>query len=161
MVSREDEYARHAFGQPFDAAGEVYPCRRWRCIRAACSEPIRPTTAGTGMDADADVELDVVVAQLLSESLQYLGHLQRRFDAWRACCSSSSGAPPEGHDGVTDEFVQRAAVPEDHLDLQAEIAVQQFDDLLRVWRSDSVVKPRMSENSTVIWRLSPARLRPP
>ena len=39
--------------------------------------------------------------------------------------------PPESHDGVADELVQAATVPEDHLDLPAEVAVQQLDHLLR------------------------------
>jgi hypothetical protein len=42
--------------------------------------------------------------------------------------------PPEAHDGITDEFVERSSVREEDLDHLRQVLVQHLDDLFRLRR---------------------------
>jgi hypothetical protein len=68
---------------------------------------------------------------LLFETYQRPFHLARASERAAGMIRLIRRRAPERHDGIADVFVQRPLVTEDHLDLQAEIAVEQIDDLRR------------------------------
>ena len=120
------------------------------------SEPILPAIIGPGADADADVERRPPFGRpLLVQPVQLANHLERRLDRMIGMLGIVERRAEQRHHHVADELVERALVREDDLDHAREVLVQHRDDLFRLPVSDTVVKPRMSENSTVISRRWP------
>src|SRR5687768_5728005 len=107
-----DKDARYSLGESLDPACEVH-----RIADRGVIEPIGRADAAdhraAGVDADADIEAGAETAELAAQLLQRIGHLQRCRDRPGGMIGISGGRPPEGHDRIADELVERAAMAED------------------------------------------------
>ena len=130
-VLRHQHAALRVLGQALDAAGEVDGVADRGVLQAALLRAHQADHGRPGVQTDAHVEVGLLRAELALERLQRVGHVQRAGDGAPGVVGLVERCTPHRHDAVADELVERAAMVEDHVDLQREIAVEERDDLLR------------------------------